>query len=1097
MIMTNQMLLAAIQPDEQIYFITSKVDELDGVVVRGNEVVHVPFWSYINNNAGAVTRLKGNDFLNLLWDGGQAIKSDEWNEKFINRTNPFTKDDLKSVVSLLLDVPKERKPEVQQDLSGFDTKAVINLPSIRPGGRSGATRRLRTGARRGALALEPYDPDARDADGDGIVQEGTAWERPATARILDALGREIRRGQQASIRPTGIRVVDRDGNDIDYKPTYEGGRAGTIGGSTIPQVRPSVKPPEALTPEKPAKKAAAKKPAKPKKETPLADHGARSLKERGLPSAREQYRAATTPPEPEAPEVPEAPEPKTPKAKKPKETPVVDDIALSPGVTLASADRPELEKPEKPRSPFKPSPPPLEGRAQELADQADGDFKKFMELLDKEGYVVFDYETTGLQDGNIPVQIGAVRIKDGKIVERFNVFTNPQRPLSDWSKENLKDKDGNPLTDEWLQGQTDLAEAHRQMAEFLGDSIIVAHNLPYDGEIIDRMMKDADIDYKPSGSIDTLMLLRSAVPKGDGESGPERHTLGSLADFFDVDLGDAAHTADADSEAAALVLQKAMNWSGDNDSSPDIFDAAKQKELFDAATKKYNDDRKKYEEALKKYRADLADYERAVTRADEPEVERPEALKPDATANTPPPPRFDFGADSDRPPPRFDPDANANQARVDADEQVPKLEDLNGEDREWVQQQLEAVYMSGAERERATSGIVKEESIDDLERRIRFLELEEIPRLRRDANNKDYSKRDRAFAAEGLAIEEQRLAVYKAGVERKRELVPAKAPQVELTPEEMVKLEKDMAERYGNLRKKRGGIVGRWMVKTYGDGDPPPWETDKNIKIEELREMVTRKSPEDVMRIREWVKQVYAIDEVVGRNGLRFRVQLKDSDIQIKDSQIPFAGKVQAFNVDTNEWEDVGTVARNIDVRGGYVTNVQLMLGKSAGYDNPLGNKAKNEGFTSVFNPHAFTWLKASGFERADVTAASDGKFVWGRAGFRQEQGAVRGEDIARRLMEEVKKYRDGEEGGLIRTDLDADLIEYLTTVAKQKDFTIDAPQHPEYILALAGDKNLTESEKKAYDKQLQEWFTNNAPFGTGKFMFTDENVPDDPRKLL
>jgi DNA polymerase III epsilon subunit-like protein len=499
-------------------------------------------------------------------------------------------------------------------------QSKIDLPSIRPGGRSGATRRLRTGARRGALALEPYDPDARDADGDGIVQEGTAWERPATARILDALGNEIRRGQQASVRPTGIRVVDRDGNDIDYKPTYEGGRAGTIGGSTIPEVRPSVKPPEALTPEKPAKKAAAKKPAKPKKETPLADHGARSLKERGLPSAREQYRAATTPPEPEAPEVPEAPEPKTPKAKKPKETPVVDDIALSPGVTLASADRPELEKPEKPRSPFKPSPPPLEGRAQELADEADGDFKKFMELLDKEGYVVFDYETTGLQDGNIPVQIGAVRIKDGKIVERFNVFTNPQRPLSDWSKENLKDKDGNPLTDEWLQGQTDLAEAHRQLAEFLGDSIIVAHNLPYDGEIIDRMMKDADIDYKPSGSIDTLMLLRSAVPKGDGESGPERHTLGSLADFFDVDLGDAAHTADADSEAAALVLQKAMNWSGDNDSSPDIFDAAKQKELFDAATKKYNDDRKKYEVALKQYQADLADYERAVTRADEPEV---------------------------------------------------------------------------------------------------------------------------------------------------------------------------------------------------------------------------------------------------------------------------------------------------------------------------------------------------------------------------------------------------------------------------------------------------------------------------------------------
>lgn len=617
-----KMILAATEYDDKIYFIVNPVNQtdLDGVVVSGKEVKYVPFWSYVSR-VGA-TGLTSNDFLRNLWS--ENYGSEDWVKTYFFRENDIPAEDVEKIKPFLVSVPDEQESEeVPNDLfsaKGVEIKADSPVPKRR--GFS-AGKRARTGARRGRLALEPYDPDARDGDGDGIVQEGTAWERPAGTRIIDALGRAIERGAEAGERPTGARVVDADGNDVPYVPTYEGGKPGTIG-SGGPKLKPASKPDRTpdVKPEAPkdtAKKAVKKAPKKAAKKTPLADHGASSLKERGLPSTRETYRAATAPP---APEVPEAPKPDVPekKPKKPKETPGALDRADLPGVTLASTARPDLIEPERPRSPYKPSPPPLSGRAQELADQADGDFKKFMELLDKEGYVVFDYETTGLADGNIPVQIGAVRIKDGKVVERFNVFTNPQRPLSDWSKENLKDKDGNPLTDEWLAEQMDLADAHRQLAEFLGDSIIVAHNLPYDGEIIERMMKDADIDYEPSGSIDTLMLLRSAVPKGDGESGPERHTLGALADFFGVDLGDAAHTADADSEAAAEVLAKAMTWAGDNDSSPDIFDAAKQKELFDEATKKYREQRKRYETDLKQYESDLADYQRAVAKGTEPEV---------------------------------------------------------------------------------------------------------------------------------------------------------------------------------------------------------------------------------------------------------------------------------------------------------------------------------------------------------------------------------------------------------------------------------------------------------------------------------------------
>lgn len=107
-------------------------------------------------------------------------------------------------------------------------------------------------AARWTIRQEPYDPDARDADNDGIVQEGTPWERPAGTRLVDEIGRAITRGANANARPRGLRVVDRQGNDVAYTATYDlpGGKI-TGGG------------------------------------TPLMEAGAMSLRERGLPSVRD------------------------------------------------------------------------------------------------------------------------------------------------------------------------------------------------------------------------------------------------------------------------------------------------------------------------------------------------------------------------------------------------------------------------------------------------------------------------------------------------------------------------------------------------------------------------------------------------------------------------------------------------------------------------------------------------------------------------------------------------------------------------------------------------------------------------------------------
>ena len=120
------------------------------------------------------------------------------------------------------------------------------------------------------LRIEPYDPDARDADGDGIVQEGTAWERPVGTRLLNDAGQEIERGLTAEGRPS-LRVVDSRGRSVDYVPSY---------GAQVPPsgARGRKKPSQNLT--------------------SLSDLGYRSLAERGYRTIGEILNPPTPEPQP-------------------------------------------------------------------------------------------------------------------------------------------------------------------------------------------------------------------------------------------------------------------------------------------------------------------------------------------------------------------------------------------------------------------------------------------------------------------------------------------------------------------------------------------------------------------------------------------------------------------------------------------------------------------------------------------------------------------------------------------------------------------------------------------------------------------------------
>jgi DNA polymerase III epsilon subunit-like protein len=282
---------------------------------------------------------------------------------------------------------------------------------------------------------------------------------------------------------------------------------------------------------------------------------------------------------------------------------------LSAGITTLAADieteqpKPQVpsdvKTPKKPRRPMKPLPQALQGKTLDIAERSDGTLSGFMRELDKEGYVVFDYETTGLNnDGNIPVQIGAVKIKNGQVVERLNLFTNPERPLGKWARETLKGPEGEPLTDEWLSEQMTLRDAHLQLAEFVGDNVLVAHNYPFDGEVLERTMKESGIDFTPAGTLDTFCLAKQLVPRSYGRDDtlPENHKLSTLADFYGVPLGDGAHTADADCEAAAEILNKIIEHGERREVEPHMLDRAKQQERYDKMMYYYGKQKAEYEQ---------------------------------------------------------------------------------------------------------------------------------------------------------------------------------------------------------------------------------------------------------------------------------------------------------------------------------------------------------------------------------------------------------------------------------------------------------------------------------------------------------------------
>ncbi len=170
------------------------------------------------------------------------------------------------------------------------------------------------------------------------------------------------------------------------------------------------------------------------------------------------------------------------------------------------------------------------------------------DLLDST-YVVFDLETTGFNAAGLDsiIEIGAVKIKNGEIIDRFDELIDPERKLP------AKITELTNITDAMLKGKDKEDVVVKRFIKWYKDLPMVAHNAKFDVSFLVMAYKKYNLGEFTNTVIDTLELSRTL------DNTYARHGLSALVKRYDVPWDENAHhRADYDAEGTALVFHKML-----------------------------------------------------------------------------------------------------------------------------------------------------------------------------------------------------------------------------------------------------------------------------------------------------------------------------------------------------------------------------------------------------------------------------------------------------------------------------------------------------------------------------------------------------------
>jgi len=161
--------------------------------------------------------------------------------------------------------------------------------------------------------------------------------------------------------------------------------------------------------------------------------------------------------------------------------------------------------------------------------------------------IVLDFETTGLSpnQGDRAIEIGAVKLQDGIVVDTFQELMNPGFRVSGF----IEGYTG--ITNAMLNSAPSCSDVMAQFADFIGNDNLVAHNASFDKRFLDAELDGIGRTY--SGEFACSMLIARRLY----QEAPN-HKLGGLVEYKQIENDGVFHRALADSEVTAKLWLKML-----------------------------------------------------------------------------------------------------------------------------------------------------------------------------------------------------------------------------------------------------------------------------------------------------------------------------------------------------------------------------------------------------------------------------------------------------------------------------------------------------------------------------------------------------------